>query len=265
MLNKLTRHQLLQLVIGYTLILLVYKWYNGVLPFQLANAPLFDVSIDNTFWLFHLTGIPNWMIQQKMLLIILEVVLVFLGIASFIKSHKYYCIGFLVLYVFLDLLQQTYTGTLTKTSVIFPIVFLPFCFSKELFSFVWRLPRYYLVYLMVSAAVFKILNGGLFHPDQMVNILANQHLDLHYFENQHISKIVSDWFANHSTLAKMGYWIISIMELSFIGLLLTTKADKLMAAFLIFFCVSIYFTLRINTLDILYLAIPLLPHFKINE
>ncbi|MEZ5008928.1 MAG: hypothetical protein R2753_12320 [Chitinophagales bacterium] len=265
MLNKLSRHQLLQIVIGYTLMLLAFKWYNGVLPFQLANAPLFDVSIDNTFWLFHLTGIPKWIIQQKVLLIVLEVVLVFLGIASIVKSHKYYCIAFLVLYVFLDLLQQTYTGTLTKTSVIFPMVFLPFCFSKALFSFVWKLPRYYLVYLMFSAALFKILNGGLMHANQMVDILANQHLDLHYFENHHISKTVSGWLSNHSTIANISYWIISVLELSFIALLLTTKADKLLAICLVFFCVSIYFTLRINTLEILYLVIPLLPHFKINE
>lgn len=263
--NEFTRHRLLKWIIGYFFVLLLFKWYNGVLPYQLANAPLFDVSIDNTFWLFHLTGMPSWIMQQKVLLIFLELLLVALGVILFFKSNPKYVTLFLILYIFLDLLQQSYSGTLTKISVIPVIVMLPFCFSKSLFSFVWQFPRYYLVYLMVSAGLFKIMNGGLWHVDQMTNILINQHLDLLYFDSHHISRYISNVLVQYPILAYVGYVLMSAVECSFLVLVFTRKKDRIMIFLLVLFCFLIYFTLRINTLEILYLIFPLLPYFKINQ
>ena len=35
-----------RLVLGFFALLFVFNWWNGILPHQLANAPLFDVSLD---------------------------------------------------------------------------------------------------------------------------------------------------------------------------------------------------------------------------
>lgn len=259
MLSSLNRHQLLRFIMLYVLCLFAFNWFNSVLPHQLTNAPLFDISIDNTFWLFHLSGLPSWLIQQPLLLIGLECLMIALGVLIFIKERRFFTITFLLVYIVLNLLQQTYSGTLTKISVVLPIVLLPFCFSKELFSFVWKLPRYYLAYIMVSAALFKLINGGLLHGNQMTNIIANQHIDLAYFESKHICKSISGFISSNKMFGYISYILIFLVELSFLTLLFTKKFDKLFCILLVFFCVSIYLTMRINTLEILYLIFPLLP------
>jgi len=59
-------------VLAFAAILYIFYGWNGILPHQLAYAPLFDISLDNTFWAFHLTGIPSWLIEQPLILVLLE-------------------------------------------------------------------------------------------------------------------------------------------------------------------------------------------------
>jgi hypothetical protein len=249
----------------FALTLLIFYGWNGVLPHQLAEAPLFDISLDNTFWAFHLSGIPAWLIQKPLLLIVLEVALIGLGVATFFKNKIYLNVGFLSLFLLILGLQQTYSCTLTKTSVIFPIVFLPFCLPKNWWPKSWLIPRYYLVYLMASAGMFKFLNGGIFYPEQMQNILSNQHLDLLFFESQHISGKLSQLLGSMPVVATVIYWLTALVEFSFITLLFTRRLDGFFAIVLVLFVLAIYLVFRIYTLDILVLFLPLFPYLNRNE
>ena len=56
---------LLRIMLASLLMLVLFYWWNGILPHQLTWSPLFDISLDNTFWLYHLTGIPAWMNDHR--------------------------------------------------------------------------------------------------------------------------------------------------------------------------------------------------------
>lgn len=254
-----------RLVLCFFVLLFVFNWWNGILPHQLANAPLFDVSLDNTFWLFHLTGIPNFLIHQPVLLIILEALLIVLAIIAFRINNRIVNISFLLLAIFVSLLTQTYSSTLTKTSVIFPIVFLPFCLNRNWFSTTWKIPRYYLVYLMVSAGIYKLWFGGALHSHQMEHILWNQHIDLLFYNSNHIAGRIKDVLLAQPSLASVLYWITIIVECSFITLIFTNRFDKFFGIVLVLFCLGIYLTFRIYTLDMLVLTLPILSFYKRNS
>jgi len=143
---------------------------------------------------------------------------------------------FMLLFLVLLGVQQSYSCTLTKTGVIFPIVFLPFCLPQQWWATTRNIPRYYLVYLMVSAALFKLFNGGLFHPQQMQNILANQHLDLFFYDSKHISKSIQQFILSIPWLPAILYWLTAIIECSFIALIFTKKWDVFFAIILVLFC-----------------------------
>ena len=259
MLSDIKRHQLMRLVIMLLMVHMTYFYWSGILPHQLAFSPIFDISIDNTFWLFHLSGLPSFLIQKPFFLIIIELLLVAIAIALIFKDSQPLCLLLLVVYILINLLQQSYSSTLTKINVIFPIVWLPFCFTKGMFSFTWKLPRYYLAYLMVSAGLFKIINGGLFNTDQLVNILSNQHIDLQYYNSLNLSNTLGKFLQNNSWLAKIGYLFMTLLELSFISILFTKRYDRIMAVVLLFFCFSIFLVMRIYILDLTYLVLVLLP------
>ncbi len=254
-----------RIALGFAAFLFAFYWWNGILPHQLAFAPLFDVSLDNTFWLFHLTGIPKFLISKPSLLKLIELACLGFGVFAFIKNKQWVNIAFLFFFVLLSLLSQTYSATLTKTSVLFPIVFLPFCLKKERFNQTWKIPRDYLVFLMVSAGLFKLINGGVFYKFQMENILFNQHLDLFFYNSQHVSNKALSIFEANVSISKLAYIAMFFIECSFVVLLFTRKLDKLFLVVLVLFCVAIYLVMRINTIEMLVLTMPLLSFYNSND
>ncbi len=263
--SSITREQLLRMMLILTLLIFAYYWICGILPHQLAYAPIYNISIDNSFWLFHLTGIPDWIISHPGGLIMFEILFIILG-AMLAHSGNYgWAIAFLIIGLPLSFLQQTYSCTLTKVSVLFLVLYLPFCFPRKLFPFVWKLPRYYLVYLMVTAGLYKFTNGGIYELDNMQNILLNQHIDLNVYGFNHISHFISEFLLTNKLLRYLAYLIIELIELCFIVLLFTRKFDKYFLWTIILFVIAIYITMRIYSFEILYLIFPLIPIANVDE
>jgi len=252
------RLTLLRLLLSGIALLTLYYGWNQLLPHQLADSAVFAISIDNTFWLFHLTGIPRWLNETIIAVYVLEGLFVLLGIYLFKTGKPAVNIAFLLLYVLLSLYIQTWSCILTKSSVIIPIILFPFCFSGELFRFTWKFPKYYLVYLMVTAGLYKFINLGIFHPGQMEHIMSNQHLDLFVSGSDHWSLKIGDFMTENQWLGTAGYWTIILAELCFIVLLFTQKLNRAFSLIIVLFCALIWLVMRIYTLELLFLIFPLI-------
>lgn len=236
--------------------LVQYAWA-GVLPHQLQGAPLFAVSIDNTFWLFHLSGLAGWLHGTPWAVSGMEWAVLAVAIALFATGKPPLAFIMLLLTVTLSLYMQTWSCTLTKVSAVLPVALFPFCFTGRAFRLAWKLPRYYLAYIMVSAGLFKLINGGLFHPAQLQNILQNQHIDLVLSGSGHFSAKLAHLLSGRF-VSKVAYGAMILLELSFVAAIFTRKADRWLAGALVFFCVSIWAVMRIQTLELLLLIVPLL-------
>ena len=241
------------------LLLTLYFYHrNGILPHQLVGSPLFDISIDNTFWLFHLSGLAAWLNTHLLAVFILEAVFFLLGLRLFYKVSALANVLFMLLLVILSLYMQSYSCVLTKISVILPVVFFPFCFKGKLFHFAWRFPRYYLVYIMAGIAIFKVINGGLFHLGQMHDILGNQHSDLALYHSRNIHTILAGMIGSSKFFAWLSYAIVLGLQVSFLYLLKSREKDLSYALVVVLFSISIFLVMRINTLELIFLAFPLL-------
>lgn len=234
-----------------------------MLPHQLAHAPIFDISIDNSFWWFHYSGLASAMSDHPGLVLSLEVLFVILMAGLWFRPHPVGALILLAVVVILSMYQQTWSATLTKISVVLPVLILPFCFPAGRFNTTWKLPRYYLAYLMVSAALFKLFNGGLFHPHQMEAILSAQHADLALTcpESRRLSL---SHFLSTPGIAAASYVGIFLLEASFAGLLFTRRWDRWYAVAVAIFCIGIWAVMRIQTAEILLLALPLLCESRNN-
>jgi hypothetical protein len=258
MFTPISPQSMLRLMLLFLAMVILFYGRNGILPHQLAGSPLFDISLDNTFWLYHLSGIPAWLNGHAGVLITLEVIFIGLAVLLFRRYHPVTTAAFLLIMVLLSLYMQAYSCTLTKISVILPIVFLPWCFRGELLPYTRRFTRYYLVYLMASAALFKLINGGLFHPGQLQAILWNQHSDLVFYSSGHLSVYISEFLGSGRFISGLGYSLIFAAELAFIVLLFTRKYDVIFIGILVALCAFIYLVMRINTLEMLFLVFPLI-------
>lgn len=242
-------------------LMIIYLGINHILPHALANSPLFYISIDNTFWLFHYIGLAEALRSGPWLLWILELFILICSILLFIKHSYRLSILFILIHVLLSLFVQTYSTILTKISVIPVIVFIPFLFKSANFKWAWNFPRYYLIYLMVSAGLFKFIHGGVFHPGQMDAILWNQHSDLLFYGSDHIALGLSNVLSGLS-LNNIPYVLVALLECAFIIGLFTRKLDRFLLLALLLLCAIFYLILRIHVLEMLFLILPL---FQISE
>ncbi|MCP4121041.1 MAG: hypothetical protein GY751_04750 [Bacteroidetes bacterium] len=252
------RLTLLRLLLGGIMVMALYYGWSQLLPHQLAGSKLFDISIDNTFWLFHLSGIPARLNEARPVLFMLEGLLLVLGLVLFKTGKPAVNVAFLLLFILLSLYIQTWSCILTKVSVLVPIILFPFCFKGPLFRFTWKFPRYYLVYLMVTAGLYKFTNLGIFYPGQMEHIIFNQHIDLMVSGSNHWSLKIGEFLYANPWLVTAGYWMIILVELCFIALLFTHKLNKTFSLIIVLFCISIWLTMRIYTFEVLFLILPLI-------
>lgn len=261
---SIERQKLLRLLLGGIVLLGIFYAWNGTLPHQLSAMPLFDISIDNTFWLFHYSGLADLLHRYPALVIILEVTALLAALLAFVRIRPVYVTALLFCVIVLSLYQQSYSCTLTKIGVLPAIVLFPFCLKDALYPTAMRFVRFYLVYLMVSAALFKVINGGLWQPGQMENILLLQHADLRLAETGTWHVQLAEWLTRLH-LAGPAYILVFLMEFSFAGLLFTRRYDRLYAVLLLFFCAGIFSVMRINTAELCLLAIPFWSGFPKNR
>lgn len=230
---------------GIVLFYLIYWFYQGHFLFQLHQPTLINTGIDNTYWLFCILRIPQTIMRIP---IIFDALLVLFTIFSFITKHKWSFRILFVITIIHIITFNVYACTHTKSCIFLPMLILPFCFDK-LFNLVWQAVRYYFLFVLVSAAIFKIINGGLFHPNQLVHILENQHVDLAILNPTNFIYQISTFLIQHTTLTNICWYSFFLMELIFIVGFFTKKFDSVLLFVLILFIISTFILMRINLMD----------------
>ena len=227
------------------LLYFVYWFYQGHFLFQLNHRVLKTTGIDNTYWLFCILRIPQTIILFG---IYFDVLLVLGFITGFITHNKWW-FRFLFLIVIIHVVTfNIFSGIHSKSCVILPLVLLPYCFPaiKNLLSDGVRL---YLLFIFISAAIYKIANGGLLHENQLVHILENQHLDLSILQPDHFIYKISLWIINHTFIAGILWYLFFATELIFVAGLFTKKYDSCLAVLLVIMIVCTYAVMRISLFD----------------
>lgn len=248
------------IIIGYCIIfylLLLYKWSNGMMLYQ-AQPSFFYTREDLFTWVFMQTGIHKWLLNNQAGCILLDALFYSAPLLLFAISRLNQK---LITAVALNMLLINWTYiqcyTLYPTTSIegyTPWLFFPFAFlfnNKTSFALVVDALRYFFLFFMASAGIWKFIQGGIFNINEMSGILLFQH-------NQELTNSPGYWLSNfyywliqHQFISWALYLVATIIELTFLVGFFTKKYDRQLALLFILFLLADYFIMRIPYFEML--------------
>lgn len=237
---------------------MAYRWYGGKFLMFLTGAPLFNPELDNTFWLFLATGIPNYIINHPFWATIIDISLVILAFLGYVRQDRVKITWlFLILFFIQSITLEAYGSSHSKTVICIFITLFPFCFRNDIWIRLWEFARYYVLYVMLHSTIAKIYYGGLFEPHEMTNILKHQHAELFALAPNGLHARWIQFWLNHPGFTDFLYFMIVLTQAIYTVGFFTKKFDKLLAVIMLIFSILTYVFMRIYNLDLWLLFFPL--------
>ncbi len=242
-----------QILICYCLIfygLLLYKLANGMLLSQLQPLFLYN-TFDLFTWFFLQTHIPQWLLHSKQFLLLdvcyYSAPLLLLCMSVVKPTLSFFATVYLLfinwIYLQCYSLFPASSITIYITGFLFPVLFL--AKQKATFLLLRDALRYFFIYFFVSAALWKIVQGGVFNPVQMSAILLEQHKELLTNSPGYWITHLYEWLIRNSRVSYLLYVCAALMELSFIIGFFTKRFDNLFVFMYLLFLIADHLIMRI--------------------
>lgn len=245
-------------VMSVLLLLLAYRWYAGRFTTLVIDAPLVNPELDNTFWMILASGIPAWIIQHEAIAFSLDILIIATALWGYSSPQRRLpYLLFIVLFFFQTIVNEAYTSQHSKTVVCIFLALIPFCFSDSIWLRLWELARYYLLFILVTSAAYKMANGALTDPEHFSKILLYQHADILTFHPEGWQSILTKWLLVHPMISLSLFLLLFLAQLSFVAGFFTKRYDRLLVAVLMVFCCMSYVLMRIYNFDLSILAVSL--------
>ncbi len=258
--NFNNRNNYAKLVFGYFAIIMLYRFHSTQFLTFIYNQPLKSPELDYTFWLSHLLFFPHFIITHLKACYFIDAgVVIFLVGCLFSDTYRTSFAKLFFIFFFIQRITlESYSCSHTKSISCLFVAFLPFCFKDDdIFDLLVEFGRYFLIFILISAAYFKFVNGGLTAPNNFVHQLVNQHTDLATLNPHHISYRIASYLITHPTAATISYKLLFLTQLSFVIGIFTKRYDRFLFIGLIGFSITTYFIMRIYNFDISVLGLSL--------
>ncbi|MCS6818710.1 MAG: hypothetical protein RMJ53_05425 [Chitinophagales bacterium] len=244
-------------------VVLCYHFYSHALISQLSR-PLAPVlvfpSIDLSYQLFLASGLFHAIVHGSVLPVLHDILLLSLPLLIMLLPERPLLrVVFFVLCVFYHLSFNTIAGHHFHGFI--GIVFLAgvCCFEGKRFIFLWEAARYYLLFIFVSAALWKIWRGNIFNPNHMLHILQSQHAQFFFEQPSSLHSRFLSWLMGKPVLTRLVLFSGVLLQLSFLYGFFSRNKDYLLLAGAIAFVSFNYLIMRIVSFELLILGITLLP------
>ena len=119
--------------------------------------------------------------------------------------------------------------------------------------------RFYVVFIYVSAGLYKLFRGSMFYKDQMIAIIEQTQLDFLLNEPGHWHAHLFSWVLEHPNVGVFLFASATVLELLFIVGFFTFKWDKFLFATAMLLHVGFYFTMRFFAFELIVLDLTFLP------
>lgn len=264
--NAIVYKQQKQVVLLYLLITILLagdRYMNGMLLTQVQPA-FFVTPMNVTTWGIMYTGIHQLFIESKAACIVADILLVLLPLIYVLlflagKAKAVVICGWSIL-IFNWVYAQCYVIYPSNSIeghigwMLFPVVLV--CRGLISFSFALHFIRYFFLFFFVSAAIWKIRNGGIFNIDEMSGILLYQHTPFLVTSPASFLTGMYYWLILHPVIGYSLYLAAAIIELFFIAGFFTLRIDRVLLVFFFVFLIADIMVMRIKYFEVLYLAIP---------
>jgi len=243
-------------------LLLLYKWMNGMLLYQLQPSFFYN-RFDLLTWYFMKTGIHQWLLNNPIGWALFDIVfytapLLLLLISS--KAKRWLKPAAIVLLLINWIYVQCYTLYPSNSIeghlawLLFPIAFIPS--NPKTFNLLLKGLRYFFLFFFASAGVWKIIQGGVFNINQMSGVLLMQHQEL-LTNSDNLQTHILTWLIQHPGIGYSLYLGATIIELVFIIGFFTRKYDRWLIALFILFLIADQLIMRIGYYEVTPFLIPL--------
>lgn len=236
--------------------LMMYKWLNGLFLYQLQPS-FFYLRKDGFTWLFMQTGIHKWLLDNKTGWIIFDIFfysMPALYLISYFYKKNLSLFAALLMLIVNWVYVQCYTLYPSNSIeghvawLLFPLAFV--AKDEKTFILLFKGLRYFFLFVIASAGIWKIAQGGLFNVEQMSGILLLQHGQLLTNSPQYWQSNFIRYLAANPLLSYFLYLITALMELIFFTGFFTKKYDFILLLFLVIFLIANYFVMRIAYFEI---------------
>jgi hypothetical protein len=261
--NILTKEQIDKRAVYFyvaCMAIFAYRFLSNTLFSQLIQPVLINPSIDNTYWLLHLLGIPYFTTHSVIGSAFLDLLLFALPVVVIMTPQRRpFAVLFTILAVIYQVTISTYSMHHYHSLIGLIILSVPFWFEGQRFTMLWQAARYYLFFIFTSAAIWKLCRGSVFVEGDMSTILMSQHAQYLYdYPSAYLAQIRS-YLISHP---QQSQWLLigtMLMQLSFAGGFLTRRFDRFYIAMTILFFTANFVVMHIFSFELLILCFALWP------
>ncbi len=246
------REQYARWVLFYFAVMLAVRFWSGRYLTYIFDQPMKGPDLDYTFWVTYLTGIPQFIIHHLWACKLVDgLVVVILFISFFFPKPNKLFIALVIVFFFEHITVESFSDNHSKNAVCIFMALLPLCFNEKYFEIMVEFVRYFLIFILVSAAYHKFHNGAVTDMDHFQKIQIQQHLDLAILNPNHPSYIISKFLIDHAFIAYLFFLGLVLMQLAFVAGIFTKRFDGFLFFLLFVFVLSTYVLMRIYIWEML--------------
>lgn len=235
----------------------VAKLFQNTWLHNFVDAPFYYVGTDFSYWLFILSGVPKFILSANLIAYSFDILLTLFTIINIIKPKRLTIALWLLLYFVWVMTTNSVIGSHFHSYNGFIIMGICFAFFQtKYFGTAWEMARYYVMYLFVSAAFWKILRGVPFEKYHLRNLLLQ--LNVWHAEREHWYARVFKLFTSNLWLSYLCMQAVIALQLFFIIGFISKKYDKWLLYLFVFFCIADYIVFRHFFFELLILCLPFL-------
>ena len=250
-----------QLICLFLSFVWLFRCYQSLLLFQLHQAPFISVKADNVFWFYHALQIPHFIIKHQYFALLIDLTWLILAFLGIFKVQRIWMNSLLCLLVFNYFILYNSLSTHHEHLLVGLLFFVPLLLIKDKTNFVLVFAgiRYYAIFVLFSAGLWKAYRGSLFTPNQMSEILKHQHIDyLISYPDAYFSTFINYLISNPS-LANLFWYGAWFIELIFILGFFTRRWDKLLGGLFILFFIMDYLLMHLCFVEFCIFALVFYP------
>lgn len=243
-----TEQQQIQKIVWFALLLSwILRYYQNLLLHDLYQAPFISVKADNIFWLYHALQIPQYILEHYHLSTLLDASWLLVCLGGLLSKERQW-LGFLIFPLIFNY-NIIYHSVATHHE--HKLVGLLFCIpllsikTHKNFVLIFAGLRYYAIFALFSAAVWKLWRGSAGVSYQMSEILKHQHLDyLISYPNSYFSLFIR-YLIDHTYISAIFWYSGWIIEFIFIIGFFSRKWDKVLGILLLLFFFMDYWLMNL--------------------
>ncbi len=251
-------------VFGFALLILYYRFISATILSAMAQPPFIFEENEIIYKYFLLSGIPQFLTSGSLVPALFDVCWYGLPILFLVTMDRIYAILFTIITTFYFLTFNIAAAHHYHGLVGVILISIPFWSKKETrFNFLWEAARYYWLYVLASAALWKILRGSIFYTDQLSNILKSQQINLLLQHPDTFRAHIAQYLIYQPQVTHIALLVNVALQLCFIVGFFTKKFDGYLFILAIIFCIANYYVMGIVSTELLILNFTLMNWEKV--